>query len=140
MEAPDWWVPTTASGPLRRRNPGGAVKAIRKTGWANARPRDESLFGGIAVDHAVDLLEVNVAGTLAAEFGLGRGGGLPHPVGGARMAREEAPRRPLAAKAGLLACELGFGAHRLEKARHRYRVEAAAAQIAHTQKIGLQLL
>ena len=52
---------------------------------------DESLFGGIAVDHAVDLPEVDVAGTLATEFGLGRGGRLPHPVGGARMAREEAP-------------------------------------------------
>ena len=41
---------------------------------------------------------------------------------------------------GNLACQRGLGPRCLQKARHRRRVEAGAAQVAHAQRVGLELV
>ena len=128
-------VRTIAKAEARRGGEGDPQVRMGERPAAN-----EPVLRRIAVDHAVDPSEVGIAGTVAAEFGARGLGGLPHAVGRARMAREEARRRFLPPRPGHRLIERGHGSHRLQKTRHRRRIEAAAAQVAHAQHVRLQLL
>ena len=106
--------------PLNRRNPGGTSKAKRSSGCRKAAAAHQALLGVVAVEQAVDLVEVEVAPGHRIGDGLGAGL-LDRPgdaVGGARVGLQDVEPVGLARLAAQFGFELAVRPQPAQEARH----------------------